>query len=94
MYMLIVVSCQCKLARIICCYSRKPRPEKPEEIPQDVIIDVGVVRYSNKDSNPKAVEAKPEQEDVAQKLIPTMSDSELAEVSSSTQSFYDCFTSL
>ncbi|KAK3717323.1 hypothetical protein QZH41_011553, partial [Actinostola sp. cb2023] len=57
----------------------KPRPEKSEEIPQNVIIDVGVVRYANKDNKPKTVEAKQEQEDVAQKLIPTMSDAEMAE---------------
>ena len=63
-------------------FSRLPKPEKPEEIPQDVIIDVGVIRYANKESKPKAVEAKPEQEDVAQKLIPTISDAEMAEVRS------------
>lgn len=59
---------------------REPKPEKPEDVPQDVVMDVGVVRYSAKELKPWTVEAKPEQEDMAQKLIPTMSDAEIAEV--------------
>ncbi|XP_031567894.1 zinc finger ZZ-type and EF-hand domain-containing protein 1-like [Actinia tenebrosa] len=57
----------------------EPKPEKTEDVPQDVVIDVGVVRYSAKELKNWTVEAKPEQEDMAQKLIPTMSDAEIAE---------------
>lgn len=60
---------------------REPKQEKPQDVPQDVVMDVGVVRYSAKELKPSTVEAKPEQEDMAQKLIPTMSDAEIAEVS-------------
>ncbi|XP_048575305.1 zinc finger ZZ-type and EF-hand domain-containing protein 1 isoform X2 [Nematostella vectensis] len=58
----------------------EPKPEPPAETPkQDVVIDMGVVRYAPSEIRPQVVEAKPEAEDVNQKLIPIMSEAEIAE---------------
>ena len=45
------------------------------------VVDVGVVRYTTSEILPKNVQAKPEQSEVAQKLIPSLSDAEIEEVS-------------
>ena len=43
-------------------------------------VDVGVVRYNSKEILPADVQAKPEEGEVTQKLIPTLSDAEIEEV--------------
>ena len=44
------------------------------------VVDVGVVRYNAKEILPTNVQAKPEEGEVTQKLIPTLSDAEIEEV--------------
>lgn len=43
-------------------------------------VDIGVVRYNAKDILPANIQAKPEEGEVTQKLIPTLSDAEIEEV--------------
>ena len=43
-------------------------------------MDIGVVRYNAKDILPANIQAKPEEGEVTQKLIPTLSDAEIEEV--------------
>lgn len=43
-------------------------------------MDIGVVRYNAKDILPANIKAKPEEGEVTQKLIPTLSDAEIEEV--------------
>ncbi|XP_068674922.1 zinc finger ZZ-type and EF-hand domain-containing protein 1-like [Montipora foliosa] len=43
------------------------------------VVDVGVVRYNSKAILPTNVQAKPEEGEVTQKLIPTLSDAEIEE---------------
>ena len=45
------------------------------------VVDVGVVRYTTNEILPQKVQAKPEETEVAQKLIPSLSDAEIEEVS-------------
>ncbi|XP_073246845.1 zinc finger ZZ-type and EF-hand domain-containing protein 1-like isoform X1 [Porites lutea] len=42
-------------------------------------VDIGVVRYNAKDILPANIQAKPEEGEVTQKLIPTLSDAEIEE---------------
>ena len=51
-------------------------------------VDVGVVRYNAKEILPANIQAKPEEGEVIQKLIPTLSDAEIEEVSGSTFYFF------
>ena len=44
-------------------------------------VDVGVVRYTTNEILPRKVQAKAEDSEVAQKLIPSLSDAEIEEVS-------------
>ena len=44
------------------------------------VVDVGVVRYTTNEILPQKVQAKPEETEVAQKLIPSLSDAEIEEV--------------
>lgn len=45
------------------------------------VVDVGVVRYTTSEILPKNVQAKAEQSEASQKLIPSLSDAEIEEVS-------------
>ena len=49
-------------------------------MPSSPTVDIGVVRYTAKEILPANVQAKPEEGEVAQKLIPTLSDAEIEEV--------------
>ena len=48
--------------------------------PSCPVVDVGVVRYTTNEILPQKVQAKPEETEVAQKLIPSLSDAEIEEV--------------
>ena len=61
---------------------REAAPEKaPVGVPAGATVDIGVVRYTAKEILPADVQAKPEEGEVTQKLIPTLSDAEIEEVS-------------
>ena len=45
------------------------------------VVDVGVVRYTTNEILPQKAQAKQEESEVAQKLIPSLSDAEIEEVS-------------
>lgn len=49
---------------------------------EDAILDIGVVRWTPKDIQAQMVEAKPEHNDIGQKLMPSISEAEIAEVRS------------
>lgn len=54
--------------------------DKPvDSAPSGAAVDIGVVRYTAKEILPANVQAKPEEGEVAQKLIPTLSDAEIEE---------------
>jgi len=58
----------------------EPSEKPPVNVPSGPTVDIGVVRYTAKEILPANVQAKPEEGEVAQKLIPTLSDAEIEEV--------------
>ena len=50
------------------------------ETPDDHSIDIGVVRYSPGELQPKTFKAKEEDQRTCEKLMPSFSDEEIAEV--------------
>ena len=70
--------------RSLCLFfvpSRVVSADKPvDSAPSGAAVDIGVVRYTAKEILPANVQAKPEEGEVAQKLIPTLSDAEIEEV--------------
>ena len=60
-------------------FSSKKSKEIPEA-PDDHSIDIGVVRYSPGELQPKTFEAKEEDQRTCEKLMPSFSDEEIAEV--------------
>ena len=56
--------------------------------PTSPVVDVGVVRYSTNEILPQKVQAKPEESEVPQKLIPSLSDAEIEEVSMALRSVF------
>ena len=64
--------------------SREAEPDKAEiSKPTCPVVDVGVVRYTANDILPQNVQAKSEESEMAQKLIPSLSDVEIEEVNTS-----------
>lgn len=63
------------------------RESAPEQVSADVSVagavleDVGVVPSNAKEILPTSIQAKPEEGELTQKLIPTLSDAEIEEVS-------------
>lgn len=51
------------------------------ETPDDHSIDIGVVRYSPGELQPKTFKAKEEDQRTCEKLMPSFTDQEIAEVS-------------
>ena len=66
---------------------RSFRESAPEQVAADVSVagavleDVGVVPSNAKEILPTSIQAKPEEGELTQKLIPTLSDAEIEEVS-------------
>ena len=66
---------------------RSFRESAPEQVSADVSVagavleDVGVVPSNAKEILPTSIQAKPEEGELTQKLIPTLSDAEIEEVS-------------
>ena len=60
------------------------REAVPVAKPTCPVVDVGVVRYTTNEILPRKVQAKPEESEVSQKLIPSLSDAEIEEVSMAT----------
>ena len=48
--------------------------------PEDHSVDIGVVRYSPGELQPKTFKAKEEDQNSCQKLMPTYSEEQIAEV--------------
>ena len=61
---------------------REAVPKKADiGTPPGPVVDVGVVRYTTNEILPHNIQAKPEESEVVQKLIPCLSDAEIEEVS-------------
>lgn len=63
----------------------KKQKEIPEP-PEDNSIDIGVVRYSPGELQPKTFKAKEEDQNSCQKLMPSFTEEEIAEVKLSEKS--------
>ena len=56
------------------------KPKEIPETPDDNSIDIGVVRYSPGELQPKTFKAKEEDQRTCEKLMPSFTDEEIAEV--------------